>query len=102
MLLEALGHQVCAVGDATAALDAAKADPPDVALVDIGLPGVDGYELAQRLRELDSSSSTLLVALTGYGLPKDKRRAAAAGFHAHLVKPIDVDELQRVLELPRR
>jgi signal transduction histidine kinase/CheY-like chemotaxis protein len=102
MLLEALGHQVCAVGDAAAALDAARADPPDVALVDIGLPGVDGYELAHRLRELDSSSRTRLVALTGYGLPKDKRRAAAAGFHAHLVKPIDLDELQRVLELPRR
>jgi CheY-like chemotaxis protein len=93
---------VCAVGDAGAALDAANASAPDVALVDIGLPGMDGYELAQRLRALETSASTLLVAVTGYGLPKDKERTAAAGFDAHLVKPIELDELQRVLDLPRR
>jgi signal transduction histidine kinase len=102
LLLRALGHQVCAVGDAGAALDAANASAPDVALVDIGLPGMDGYELAQRLRALETSASTLLVAVTGYGLPKDKERTAAAGFDAHLVKPIELDELQRVLDLPRR
>ena len=102
MLLRLLGHRVCAVGDAFSALDNAKADPPDVALVDIGLPGMDGYELARRLRALESSRHTMLVALTGYGLAEDKERAAAAGFQAHLVKPIDILELERVFELVRR
>jgi CheY-like chemotaxis protein len=101
MLLKILGHQVRAVPDAHSALEEASANPPDVALVDIGLPGMDGYELARELRSLDSAPTTLLVALTGYGLAKDKERAAAAGFHAHLVKPVDVDELRRVLELRR-
>jgi PAS domain S-box-containing protein len=101
MLLKMLGHRVCAVGDAPAALDAAKADPPDIALVDIGLPGMNGYELARRLRALETSPNPLLVAVTGYGLAEDKERAAAAGFHAHLVKPIELDELRRVLALPR-
>jgi PAS domain S-box-containing protein len=102
MLLTLLGHRVRAVGDAPAALEAMSADPPDVALVDIGLPGMDGYELARRLRTLGVSRHTLLVALTGYGHENDKQRAAEAGFHAHLVKPIDVEDLARVLDLPRR
>ena len=97
MLLRMLGHQVRTVHDAHAALDAVKADPPDIALVDIGLPGMDGYELALRLRELEIGTKTFLVALTGYGLAQDKRRAAEAGFHAHVVKPIALEELKRVL-----
>jgi PAS domain S-box-containing protein len=97
MLLELHGHRVRAVGDAGAALEAANAEPPDVALVDIGLPGIDGYELARRLRARDDRPVPLLVALTGYGLERDKELAAAAGFDAHLVKPVDLDELRRLL-----
>ena len=101
MLLRMLGHQVRTVHDAHAALDAVKAEPPDVALVDIGLPGMDGYELALRLRELEIGTKTYLVALTGYGLAQDKRRAAEAGFHAHVVKPIGLEQLKRVLNRTR-
>jgi PAS domain S-box-containing protein len=101
MLLELHGHRVRAVGDAWAALEAASAEPPDVALVDIGLPGMDGYELARRLRASGGPPVPLLVALTGYGLERDKERAAAAGFDAHLVKPVDLDELRRLLGTAR-
>jgi PAS domain S-box-containing protein len=100
MLLELHGHRVRAVGDAAAALEAAGEDPPDVALVDIGLPGMDGYELARRLRE-SQSPLPVLVALTGYGLERDKERAAAAGFAAHLVKPVDFEALRRLLAAVR-
>jgi len=78
-----------------------KAEPPDVALIDIGLPGMDGYELARKLRELDTVANTFLVALTGYGLAQDKQRASEAGFHTHVVKPIGMEELRRVLSRPR-
>jgi PAS domain S-box-containing protein len=97
MLLELHGHLVRAVGDAWAALEAASSEPPDVALIDIGLPGMDGYELARRLRAEGGRPAPRLVALTGYGQERDKERAAAAGFDAHLVKPVDLDDLRRVL-----
>jgi PAS domain S-box-containing protein len=96
MLLELHGHRVRTVGDAAAALDAAGERPPDVALVDIGLPGMDGYELARRFRDLQSPLP-VLIALTGYGLERDRERATAAGFHAHLVKPVDFEALRRLL-----
>ena len=71
---------------------------PEVALVDIGLPGRDGYELARRLRgELDPGRRVLLIAVTGYGLPEDRRRSAAAGFDHHLVKPLDPQALAALL-----
>ena len=76
------------------ALEAARADPPDVMLVDIGLPGMDGYELARRVRQDAALRDVLLIALTGYGREEDRRRALAAGFHHHLVKPVDPDALQ--------
>jgi PAS domain S-box-containing protein len=101
MLLELHGHRVRTVGDAHAALEAASAEQPDVALVDIGLPGMDGYELARRLRAREDQPVPVLVALTGYGLERDKERAAAAGFDAHLVKPVDLDELRRLLGAAR-
>jgi PAS domain S-box-containing protein len=97
MLLELHGHRVRTVGDAHAALAAASEEPPEVALVDIGLPGMDGYELARRLRARECARVPLLVALTGYGQGRDKERAAAAGFDAHLVKPVDFDALCRLL-----
>lgn len=83
------GHEVVTVHGASAALGAARQLRPDVALLDIGLPGMDGYELARRLREQPELDRTLLVALTGFGQPDDRRRALAAGFSQHFVKPVD-------------
>jgi signal transduction histidine kinase len=86
-VLRELGHEVTVVFDGVAALAAASTAPADVALVDIGLPVMDGYELGRRLRELPSPPR--VVALTGYGQDVDRRRTRAAGFEAHFVKPID-------------
>ncbi len=93
MILELLGHHVRVVHDGRAALAAALANVPDIMLVDIGLPGMDGYQVAQAVRREPSLKHLLLVALTGYGRPEDKQRAMAAGFDYHLVKPVDLDAL---------
>jgi CheY-like chemotaxis protein len=97
MLLELLGLRVRAVGDGVAALEAARANPPDVMLIDIGLPGMDGYELAQHLRREEKLRDITLVALTGYGQEEDRQRALAAGFDYHLVKPVDFDKVERLV-----
>jgi CheY-like chemotaxis protein len=73
------------------------ASPPDIALIDIGLPGMSGYEVARRARSQPHLSGVRLVALTGYGQPEDRQRALSAGFDAHVVKPIEPAELQRLL-----
>ncbi len=97
-LLEFEGHSVRVAGDAEAALAALRTEASDVALIDIGLPGMDGYELARRIRaELDRERALVLAAVTGYGLPEDRRRSAAAGFDAHLVKPLDLEALSALL-----
>jgi CheY-like chemotaxis protein len=70
--------------------------------VDIGLPGFDGYEVARRIRAMGPTPRILLVALTGYGQPDDRRRSNAAGFDVHLVKPIDIEELNEILAGDRR
>jgi CheY-like chemotaxis protein/anti-sigma regulatory factor (Ser/Thr protein kinase) len=88
----ALGHQVTTAADAIEALDRTDASRPDVAVLDIGLPGIDGYELADRLRQRDGPGLTL-IAVTGYGQPEDKARALTAGFDAHFVKPVDFNKL---------
>jgi two-component system CheB/CheR fusion protein len=93
MLLELLGHRVRAAYDGVAALDAARANVPDVMLVDIGLPGMDGYEVARRVRRDPDLKQVVLVALTGYGREEDKQEAMAAGFDYHLVKPVNPDAL---------
>jgi CheY-like chemotaxis protein len=92
-LLGLLGHEVEVVHDGPAALAAARTNAPDVALVDIGLPGMDGYAVARRMRER-SGKKVMLVALTGYGSEEDRERALAAGFDHHLVKPVDLDTLE--------
>jgi CheY-like chemotaxis protein len=94
-LLEGAGHEVCESTDGQAALEAAARFAPDAVVIDIGLPRLDGYELARRLRQ--RGVATRLVALTGYGRTEDKQRAQEAGFDAHLVKPVTLDELQRAL-----
>jgi signal transduction histidine kinase/methanogenic corrinoid protein MtbC1/CheY-like chemotaxis protein len=97
MLLRLRGHEVAVAYDGPAALRAAEARRPEVALLDIGLPSMDGYELARRLRPQPGLGRTVLVALTGWGQEEDRRRSAEAGFDHHLVKPVDLPELQRVL-----
>ena len=90
-LLRLAGHAVTEALDGPAGLEAALRERPDIALVDVGLPGFDGYELARRLRAADAG--IYLVALTGYGQPDDRRQAMESGFDAHLVKPVSPDAL---------
>jgi PAS domain S-box-containing protein len=94
-LLEAWGHRVQVAEDGARGIELANASRPEVALIDIGLPDVDGYQVARALR--DEPTPIFLVALTGYGQPEDRQRALQAGFDAHLVKPLDPDVLIRLL-----
>jgi two-component system, sensor histidine kinase len=96
-LLEMWGHAVDVAADGPEGLAKALAEPPDVALVDIGLPGLDGYSLAERVRAEEREGRMLLVAVTGYGSACDRARALAAGFDAHMVKPVDPAALSRLL-----
>jgi len=98
MLLETAGHRVSVEHDARAALARAPGDAPDVFLLDIGLPGMDGTELARRLRALPECAGAVLVAVTGYGQDSDRERTQAAGFDHHLVKPLDMQTLFALLE----
>jgi CheY-like chemotaxis protein/two-component sensor histidine kinase len=98
-LLEILGHEVRVAFTGREGVDAALEWRPDVVLSDIGLPELDGYEVARQLRREPDFESVLLVALTGYNGDDDRRRSKDAGFDHHLVKPADVRELQRVLTL---
>jgi signal transduction histidine kinase/ActR/RegA family two-component response regulator len=97
-LLELAGHRVRIARDGQEGLEALKASRPDVALIDLGLPRVDGYEVARRARQMtDGQPRPVLVAVTGYGLPEDRRRTLEAGFDAHLVKPVDLAALRTLL-----
>jgi signal transduction histidine kinase/ActR/RegA family two-component response regulator len=100
--LRQLGHKVDAAEDGTKGLEKLLASPPDVALVDIGLPGLDGYEIARRVRA-EVGHDVYLIALTGYGQAEDKKKALAAGFNVHLTKPADFVDLQNILgQVPAR
>ena len=96
-LLRSRGCEVHVARDSAEALHQASRLVPDVALLDIGLPGMDGYELAGKLRELPGWGRVRLVALTGYGNDSDRKRSTAAGFQLHLVKPIDVSTVFQVV-----
>jgi PAS domain S-box-containing protein len=98
MLLEASGHHVLAENDARQALARAGLESPDVCLLDIGLPGMDGHELAQRLRAQPATANAVLIAVTGYGQENDQRKALAAGFDHHLTKPVDIGKLTSILD----
>ena len=98
LLLSMAGHQVKVARDGVEALGLATQFKPNTILVDIGLPGMDGYELAQRLRELPSLGDVQLVALTGHGQETGRSAAAAAGFHIHLTKPVDPDAVLRLFD----
>jgi CheY-like chemotaxis protein len=100
-LLELEGHDVQEAADGSQGLESLAREPFDVALIDIGLPGLDGYELARRARSSCGQRCPRLVALTGYGRASDRAAVKAAGFDDHLVKPCDPDDLLRVLAKPR-
>jgi CheY-like chemotaxis protein len=95
--LEIYGCQVHVAHDGLEALQLAAANVFDAALLDIGLPVMDGYELASRLKREPNLQQAKLVAVTGYGQDSDRQRALAAGFEEHLVKPIDIQALQSIV-----
>jgi len=97
MLLEQWGHRVEIVHEGGVALDAAARLDPDVVLLDLGLPGMNGFEVARRLRERRTSTPPMIVAVTGYGRDEDRVRTHQSGFDRHLTKPVDIDALQRLL-----
>jgi signal transduction histidine kinase/DNA-binding response OmpR family regulator len=97
MMLHLDGHEVRVAHDGPTALREARAWPPDVVLLDIGLPGMSGYEVAHHLLENGGAGHPLLVAMTGYGQDEDRRRSREAGFSHHLVKPVDPQELRQLL-----
>jgi len=103
LLFGVAGHDVRVARDGLAALRAAEEFVADVAFVDVGLPGIDGYEVARRLRTLSGWANAVLIALSGYGRSEDKAMARDAGFDHHLTKPVEPDVLERFLaQLGRR
>jgi CheY-like chemotaxis protein len=101
-LLEHAGHTVCQSSDGPGGVEAALRERPDVALVDIGLPGFDGLEVARQIRASPLGQRILLVALTGYGSPTDRRLALEAGFDDHLVKPVETNQLYQALSRAKK
>lgn len=98
-VLELDGHSVVKAHDAKDALVCARNERLDAMLLDIGLPGIDGYELARRIRALPEMNA-VLIAVSGYGQPEARRRATEAGFDHYLVKPVDFDALRSIVGLP--
>ncbi|TCS36327.1 phospho-acceptor domain-containing protein [Paucimonas lemoignei] len=97
MMLSTLGHRILQAADGQCGIEVATAEMPDIALVDIGMPGMSGYEVAQALRANPKTCGIKLIAMTGYGLADDKDRAMKAGFDMHLVKPVNLDVLMTAL-----
>ena len=91
------GHEAIVAYAGPGALDAASTNPPDVVILDIGLPRMDGYELARRLRQLPGMADALFVAITGYGRAADVQRCKEAGIDCHFLKPVDPAELKQLL-----
>jgi CheY-like chemotaxis protein len=96
-LLNLSGHETHTAFDGIDAVDAAERLKPDVILLDIGLPKLNGYEAASRIRKQPWGKEVLLIALTGWGNDEDRNKSKAAGFDAHVVKPVDPDELTKLL-----
>ena len=100
LLLEFYGHEVAVAYSGHDGVQAAGQYQPDVVLCDIGLPGLDGYGVARKLRDNPTTSKARLIAVTAYGQDEDRRRSHEAGFERHLVKPVDPDDLRRALDCP--
>lgn len=97
MQLVNVGHEVYAAATGIEGLETAARVKPEIVLLDIGLPGLDGYQVAQRLKA--GNDVPRLIAITGYGRPEDRERALAAGIERHMIKPVDAAELSRLLLL---
>src|SRR5262249_8324307 len=97
MLLEYMGHTVTTRYDGLAALAAIPEFHPQVIVLDIGMPSLNGYETARRIRKLPGASDIILIAMTGWGQDADKRQAQEAGFEHHLTKPVDPGTLEKLL-----
>jgi PAS domain S-box-containing protein len=98
VVLQADGHEIVQAADGAAAIETFRVVRPDVAIIDIGLPTMDGYDVARAIRASAGGGDVLLIALTGYGFPEDRERARAAGFDRHLVKPATPDDIRRELD----
>ena len=96
-LLRLWGHEVLEAADGTTGLDLLRRERLDVAIIDVGLPGLTGYQVVEQFRAGAGDGRPRLIALTGYGREEDRRRALDAGFDTHCVKPVDVDRLQKLL-----
>ena len=92
-MLRAAGHEVNTANDGVEALNISPSFKPDIVLLDLGMPNLNGYATAHRIREEPWGQDVVLVALTGWGQPEDRDRTSRAGFNAHLVKPVGVEEL---------
>jgi CheY-like chemotaxis protein/anti-sigma regulatory factor (Ser/Thr protein kinase) len=100
MMLDLMGNDTCTAHDGLAAVEAAAEFRPDLILLDIGLPKLNGYDACCRIREQPWSKGMVIVALTGWGQEEDRRRSAAAGFDHHMVKPVEVGALEKLLATP--
>ena len=98
MLLKALGHEVLVCLSAAEALQKLDGFTPEVVFSDISMPGMNGYELAERLRADERCREAYLVAMTGYGQPEDRENALSAGFNEHVLKPAELDDLQAMFD----
>ena len=97
MMLKLSGHDVATAHDGVDAVKLAQEFQPDLALLDLGMPKLDGYEAARTIRGQAWGQGMMLIALTGWGQAEDKRRSREAGFDAHLVKPVDFDALEKLV-----
>jgi CheY-like chemotaxis protein len=97
LLLKFKGHEVRTAQDGVAGMQTAAAFQPDLILLDIGMPGLNGYDVCRRIRKEPWGKSVCIVALTGWGQDEDKRRSAEAGFNGHLVKPVELGALEKLL-----
>jgi CheY-like chemotaxis protein len=97
LALEASGYRVSVEHESARALERARREAPEACVLDIGLPGMDGNELARRLRAQPETAGALLIAVTGYGQDSDRQQALASGFDHHLVKPVSIDKLNALL-----
>ena len=97
MLLETLGHEIRVMHDGPSALAMVDDFAPDVVILDIGLPGMDGFEVARQMRMRAATKAALMIALTGYGADSDKKQAHDAGFDHHLVKPVSFTAIETLI-----
>jgi CheY-like chemotaxis protein len=97
IMLELSGHQVLEAEEGLSGLELLKKARPDIAVIDVGLPGLNGYDIARRFRAEPGSGAVMLVALTGYGTPEARERSRQAGFDHHLIKPVNVEALEEIM-----